>query len=923
MPGHKEEQNAGKPNENKRKGEKSGRNVSKQSEVRKKISEQTYYQPKTDQRNTVLLNRIEHYNQYLKVQDFHRKYIKNSTEKILKKPSQNVVQSLVSEKDEEAAEVSKVFNHAKTAGIFLGKQADKAQIRKVYQDTAFIKRYLRAGEIFTRDSFTDAGSIFRDIDDLDIIHPEKVTRGDLAMFQHYLKHEDTDMEKLLRIRKETNSRDKNGGKIDYRKLGQRNPLKKRVDRLVQLSEIHAFLEYSRNLDKEETNFFTPAQKAVLQQKGSFFEAHNSAEFMANTALIRQIVKSPSLSAEFSRLDPDGLMDERTIRRLLNGQIPGLKLEKAENGKINSLIRISGNRKKIVLDAKTYHLLRGGLNAILWNQKNYRRVMEKQRALSGRESIKGWTFREVKQELMEDEEFSAMSGYMEHAVSLSAAGVKASVGTGKAASKATGRIAAKSSTVVGNTIVSELHTLGNDVAAEAVRALEEEISGTVREVNEGIMYVKQLPKCMVRKAEKQAVLVAMSGARRLGSQIGAWEKSLAATKAGAAITQNRIYRGMKVIGSKTVHGIRKAGHIVHKTTDAIFCSTGIMVDSVKHWMIKPAVMIIGLIVLLQISFAAVLGGMGGNSVVSVMVFDTPEHFNNPKYTTPEEMGFQQRYEQAQTRFQAQIDGIINGYAKTLNKKGQQISYGVNGANNLEENKNDDYVSGVTMHFDSEKSNNLEDILSCIAVVMQQQQAEYHAEALELLDCFYQSSHTYDYAESLLYGCDSGCETTHYFCNEAKDGYLSTEMKFAPYLVEELLIPNEDQVCEVDRENTEMRFTDYAGCVATGTCFHNSGDEEDNFGRRKPQRTTCSNPEACWNCSHRCSNPECSHDCSRLTLGCGGYWYCGGHEHFGCPDGHDVKTCFGHVNIEMNIQMKTMEEMFALGGVEVNEGKRDTE
>ena len=69
MPGHKEEQNAGKPNENKRKGEKSGRNVSKQSEVRKKISEQTYYQPKTDQRNTVLLNRIEHYNQYLKVQE--------------------------------------------------------------------------------------------------------------------------------------------------------------------------------------------------------------------------------------------------------------------------------------------------------------------------------------------------------------------------------------------------------------------------------------------------------------------------------------------------------------------------------------------------------------------------------------------------------------------------------------------------------------------------------------------------------------------------------------------------------------------------------------------------------------------------------------------------------------------------------------
>ncbi|MCC4906682.1 hypothetical protein LMG01_25120, partial [Salmonella enterica subsp. enterica serovar Typhimurium] len=90
-------------------------------------------------------------------------------------------------------------------------------------------------------------------------------------------------------------------------------------------------------------------------------------------------------------------------------------------------------------------------------------------------------------------------------------------------------------------------------------------------------------------------------------------------------------------------------------------------------------------------AAAFGGMGGASVVTVTVFDTPEHFNNPDYITPEEMGFQQRYEQAQVRFQSQIDGIIHGYAKTLNKKGNQIPYGVNGANNQEDCRNDDYVS----------------------------------------------------------------------------------------------------------------------------------------------------------------------------------------------------------------------------------------
>lgn len=349
----------------------------------------------------------------------------------------------------------------------------------------------------------------------------------------------------------------------------------------------------------------------------------------------------------------------------------------------------------------------------------------------------------------------------------------------------------------------------------------------------------------------------------------------------------------------------------------------MLDSIKAGILKPALIFIGVIVFFQLVIAAIFGGLGGNSAVGVAVVDTPEHFNNLNYTSPEEMGFQQRYEQAQTKFQSQIDGIIGGYAKTLNKKGQQIPYGVNGANNTEGNENEDYVSGVTMKFDLDNSNNLEDILSCIAVVMQQKQAEHHAEALELLDCFYQSSHTYDYTESPLYSCNSGCEVTAYFCNEAKEEYLSTELKFAPYLYEELIIPDKDHECEVDRKNPEMKFSDYAGCVVTGTCFHNAGDGEDNFGRSKPQKSKCSNPEAYWSCKHSCTKPNCTHDCSSSTLGCGGYWYCVGHDHFGCPDGHEVKSCFAHVNIEMNIQMKTMEALFELGGVEVKKAEEKSE
>lgn len=903
-----------------------------EKEHRRKTRENTYYQPKTDRSQSVLLNRIERYNQFLIYQDFGRNYLMNPAGRMLKTPSRQLIQAAISEKDEEATGVSKVVGRTEIAGSILGTYADKARIKKVYQDTVSIEHYLNAEKIFIRDPFTEAGSIFHDVEKFSIIDPEKVTRGDLKMFQYRLKHPDASLEELLSVRKETNARYSNGGKIDYQKLGQRNGLKKRIDRLAGLSEINAFMEFSKTAEAENPQLFTPAQKNIIYREAGFMEASNPVEFMANTTLIRQLLKTPSLAGEFSRLDPEGLMNERDVRRLLKGQIPGLRLEKA--GKGENLDRMSGRLRQnhtvqssknrpIILDAKRYYLLRGGLKALLWNQGNYRKIMKMRKSLSGRESIKGWVFREFKQEIMEDEEFAAMSAYVDHVVPVSVVGAKTAIAAGTTAGKMTEKAVVNSSAVAGNAVISGLHRMGNDVEAEAVRAMGEGITRVGKVIDDQINDVLRLPGQAVRSVEKQAVSAAVSGAKILVGKVEQLEQLLRSTKVGTAITQSPVYRGIKAAGKKTFHGFRQAKHIAHATTDVIFHSSGAAFDSVKQWLLKPAAIFIGLIVFLQLILAVAFGGMGGASVVTVTVFDTPEHFNNPDYSTPEEMGFQQRYEQAQVKFQSQIDGIINGYAKTLNKKGQQIPYGVNGANNQEGCKNDDYVSGVTMHFDSEKSNNLEDILSCVAVIMQQKQVEHHAEALELVDCFYQSSHTYDYMESPLYSCDSGCEITRYFCNEAEDGYISTEMKFAPYLYEELSVPEESHQCEVDRENPEMKFSDYAGCVVTGTCFHNSGDEEDNFGRRKPQKSKCSNPEAFWNCKHSCTTPKCTHDCSRSVLGCGGYWYCGGHEHFGCPDGHEVKTCFGHINMEMNVHMKTMEELFALGGVEVNEDGSGTE
>lgn len=856
------------------------------------------YKPKIDSSQSVLVNDIERYNRSLKRRDFGQKYVATPTARMLSTPSLYLKQALLNEKEEEAAGTAGALSNMEVAGIAMGNQTDKIRVKKIFQDTASVDSYIRAGNIFTRDSLTEAGNIFLKVEEYSIIDPAKVTRGDLKMFRYKLRHEDASIEQLLKIRRETNAGSGNGGRIDYHKLGQKNGLKKQIDRLAEVTEINAFEAYGQKLDKTCPELFTQGEKAILKREDSLLMAHSPAEFTANMALIKKILKHSPAIKEFAHLDPEGLMTERDVNRLLKGRVRGIHPE-------------------VVRDS---HLLKGGLQAMVWNKKSYMAAMERNRKMAGRGTVKQWAVRRFREEMMEDEEFSGMAGFTEHAARSGRVGVSVTAKGGKAAGKTVismGRIG-------GNLAIAGLEAVGNEVAAEAVRSFGEGITGAGKAVETRVKETVSIPSRMAGKVENGLSAAVKSGAGFLGKGMGLAGRALGNTRLGRAVTRSYVYRIARTLGPKGAHGIALASRMAGRAGAVPFRFLGTAVDVTKQWVLKPAAVFIGLFLFVQLALAAVFGGMGGSSAAAVIMLDTKEHFNYPDFTTRSEMGLQQRYEQSQAEFQAQIDGITGGYAKTLNKKGEQIPYGVNGANNREGNQNEDYRNGVTLHFDSEKSNNLEDILSCVAVVMQQQQADHHKEALELADCFYKSSHTYDYTEGPLYSCDSGCETTHYFCKEVKSGYQSTEMRFGPYLYEELYVPDVNHECEVDRWNPDMAYEQYAGCEVTGTCYHNRGDDTDNFGRRKPARSVCSTPEPYWDCDHSCSSENCSHDCSRSSIGCNGYWYCGGHDHFGCPEGHEVKTCFGHVDMEMNIHMKSLEELFELGGVETGEmGVADAE
>ena len=724
-----------------------------------------------------------------------------------------------------------------------------------------------------------------------IVDPAKVTRGDLKMFRYKARHRDASMEDLLKIRKETNVRYENGGRIAYHKLGQRNRLKRQIDRLTEITQINAFETYGRNLAKDSPELFTAGEKAILRREDSILMAYNPAEFTANMALIKKILKYSPATKEFSGLDPEGLMTERDVNRLLKGRVKGIHSE----------------------DIRDSHLLKGGLYAMVWNKKSFMTAMERRRRIAGRGTVKQWGIRRFRDEMAEDEEFSGMDGFTEHAARAGSAGVSFAIGGGKTV----GKTAVKVGRTGGRLVIAGFEATGNDVAAEAVRSFGKGLSGAGTFLKTGVEEAVNTPRRVLGKMEEQMWKAAKSGTQFFGRGLQAAGRALGRTRIGGKIAGSRAFQAAGTLGKRGIRTAGAVGRMAGRVGAAPFHLFGMMTDAAKRWVLRPAAIVIGGVFFIQLAIASIFGGMGSSLAAGVIMLDTEKHFDNPDFKAPEEMGFQQRYEQSQAEFQAQIDGITSGYAKTLNKKGERIRYGVNGADNPQGNQNGDYKNGVTLRFDSEKSNNLEDILCCVAVVMEQQQADHHKEALELEDCFYKSSHTYDYTESSLYRCDSGCETTRYFCSEARNGYPSTEMRFAPYLYETPLIPDEIHECEVDRQNPYTAFEQYAGCEVTGTCYHNTGDDRDNFGRKKPAKDVCSAPEPYWDCSHICGSENCFHDCSQSSIGCGGYWYCGGHAHYGCLDGHEIKTCFGHVDLEMNVHMKSLEDLFELGGVEINE------
>lgn len=391
---------------------------------------------------------------------------------------------------------------------------------------------------------------------------------------------------------------------------------------------------------------------------------------------------------------------------------------------------------------------------------------------------------------------------------------------------------------------------------------------------------------------------------------------------------------KIANSKVGKALKFGDQARKKVTGVVsapFKFISKITDFVKKQILIPIVLGCGGLFLLFVLFGMI--GGGGGSAASIIILSDENQFKD----------YQAKYDSCDEQFQAQVSSIINGNAQTSNLRGQAIPYGINvpGITTNGLNVPAEYKNGVTLNYfyDGTQiagiSSNIEDCLSAMTVIMQQNQSAHHAEALELLEAIYKSTHSYTTSESALYPCTAGCVDELYYCNQhkgqtAEDGtagaaYWSTDMRYKPWTYEELYKPTEwqskynpGQECAVCRFVDGTPYENYAGCTVIGTCYHGDGG---NMGRSKDPN--CANYEAVYDCpghEHTDSDGDSYTEYCSGPLGCDGYWECQGHDHWGCPDGHHTPVCYGHVDLTMSVNIASLNRIYDMGGVEIK-GEKD--
>lgn len=863
-------------------------------------------------------------NQRLNRRDM-RNRILNSAGNVLSKPAEAVSAMVENSDDEGIQGVKKVEDYVSVVPSVLGGLVDNSDIEKITNSIKKRNNDVLAGDAFERLIGTGA------------VNASALTNGDYAAFRAKRKHPDLSDEDMLKIKHATES--KNGRTLLTPKKSTSNKAQA-IARSIRMNQAESFAE---ELMMKHIKLFTLEEQAILKSENSIFKVENLNDFKVRDQLINKMLSDSRLiGGELSKIDWSK-MTARDISDILKGRTGLLGKLKKSGG-----IQLSDN-------------IRGLLELKLDNFTQMQKIRERERRKKNRKGLKGELFdRALMRPLMMDEEFSAAAGVMEK-------GTKALTLTGKTALK-TGELsymaARKTGQLAGKGAIAAAKAAGNNEVAKMVAELGKKYTGIEDAVSGSVKKVKEAPG----KAMKTAAKLPAKGIAKAGMKISQTKlyKKFSNSFAG------RITKGI-------VNKIKVGKQIGKNILSAAFApARGISnaMSFLKTKIMIPVVIGLGGLFLVEliVGFFASGNSNTASSALGCIILDDEQHFQDfqAKYDEQDSV-FQAQVNSiinsdAQTR---NLKGARIGYG---------INTHAVDSLNPDLKLQAQYQNGLHLgyYYDGQPatgiSSNIEDILSAMAVIMTQSQSDHHNEAMEFVEAAYKSTHSYTTSETPLYQCPTGCEITYYKCYDWINNYDGTDMMYHPWTYQEIVKPTSSQECVVCKQEG-LPYEEYAGCTVTKKCYHGDREEgetlstkaddyanyfefdEDDSDDASEYYTEYITPSIVNKYSTKYPDgynkngvrrwvtkadiiaasgldPQCD-NYKIITVNsweeytnskghervhsepCGYVAVCEGHDHYGCPDGHYVKTCFGHTDLNMNVYVASLNKIFEMGGVPITE------
>lgn len=866
---------------------------------------------------------ISRMNSKLRTRDALQKPL-NSAKRVLAKPMDSLNQYADSGDDEAAQGRKTMADYANVVPDIFGGIGDSADIRALEKSIAKRENYIQAGDAMERLSLTGK------------IDKENLTAGDYAAFRAKRKNPKLTDEDMIRIKKTKDASDSTVLSQPTKPSQKKNRKSETVLRSIRMNEAETFAE---TLIAEHAGFFTDEEKIILKDENSLFRIKSIKDFRLRDQIVNKILRDP---------------------RLIGNELGNIDWSRMKARDLSDLLK---GKKGIIIDDER---LRGLLEVKLENIQSMEKLKKLQRKKAARKGLTGTVveragFRQV----LKDEDLSQISEFTSKELTATKYAGKVAVGTtklGYVAARGTGKI-------IGKGTIKVARATGKNEVAEYVAKIGEKSTGMENAIKRGTEGIKKAPGKVVKAVAKQPA--------RLTAYIGSRISSTAFYK---NVVNSAFGRGAKTVfrgANLAAKGVKAVGSKVVKVAVAPIRAVNTAAEVIKKKILFPVAIGVGILILVELViafFAGAGGNTGGGGAYMTVILDEDEHFADFQKKYDEQDSIFQAQVNSIINSNAQtknLKGASIGYGvntpavdnpnpdlilKAQYQNGLHLGYYYDGQP----------ATGI--------SSNIEDILSAMAVIMSQTQSDHHAEAMEFVGAAYKSTHSYTTSETPLYQCPDGCEITHYKCYDWINDYAGTDMMYHPWTYQEIVKPTSSQECVVCKQEG-LPYEEYAGCTVTKRCYHGDrveGEElsakaddyasyfefdvddsddvseyyteyvrprivdkysakyPDGYNKNGVRRwVTKADIIAASGLDPQCDNYKIitlnSYEEYTNSKGhdrvhsepCGYVAVCEGHDHYGCPNGHDIKTCFGHTDLYMNVYIASLNKIFEMGGVPIKE------